>query len=91
MGLDIPGLIKAANDFAYHPSANVSMMMDALPEDKRPSACIGCGACTGICPQKIDVPGVLSHFAEHMTQYPSWAEICRQREEAQKALMAKKE
>lgn len=91
MGLDIPGLIKAANDFEYHPSANVSMAMDALPEDKRPSACIGCGACTGICPQKIDVPAVLSRFAEHMTKYPSWAEICRQREEAQKAMQQKKE
>lgn len=86
MGLDIPGLIKAANDFAYHPSANVSMMMDALPEEKRPSACIGCGACAAICPQKIAIPGVLQGFAEHMTQYPSWAEICRQREEAQKAM-----
>ncbi len=86
MGLDIPGLIRAANDFAYHPSFNVSMSIDAMPENKRPSACIGCGACTAICPQKIDIPGVLKNFAQQMTQYPTWAEICRQREEAQKAL-----
>ncbi|MBP3540614.1 MAG: aldo/keto reductase [Clostridia bacterium] len=86
MGLDIPGLIRAANDYTYQPSFNVSMMVDALPEGKRPADCIRCGACAAICPQKIDIPGVLHSFAEHMTQFPSWAEICRQREEAAKAM-----
>lgn len=86
MELDIPALIRSANDFAYHPSANVSMKMDSLPQGKHPSDCIGCGSCAAICPQKIDIPGVLQTFSQNMKKYPSWAEICRQREEAQRAL-----
>ena len=63
---------------------NVTMAMEALPEDKRPSACLGCGACAQVCPQKIDIPGALRDFSEALATQPSWAEICRQRDEAQR-------
>ena len=46
--------------------------------------CIGCGQCTQMCPQNIDVPGALKDFAEKLSKLPSWAEICRQREAAAK-------
>jgi ferredoxin len=43
---------------------------------QRPSACIECGICAGICPQKIDIPGLLAKFniflrqeLEHKQQY----------------------
>lgn len=35
-----------------------------------------------MCPQNIDVPGALKDFAERLSQLPSWADICRQREAA---------
>lgn len=86
MQLDIPMLIHAYNDLKFAKSMTVPMQMDALPEDKKPSACIGCGACAAICPQKIDIPAVMAEFAERLAGTTSWAELCRQREEAAKKL-----
>ena len=83
-GLDIPKLLSAYNDFRFAVNFNVTMAMEALPEDKRPSACLGCGACAQVCPQKIDIPGALKDFSEALAKQPSWAEICRQRDEAQR-------
>ena len=45
MQLDIPLLIHAYNDLKFASSMTVPMQLDALEEEKRPSACIGCGAC----------------------------------------------
>ena len=82
MGLDIPMLLHGYNDLKFTRSMTVPMKMDALPPEKRPQACIGCGACAAVCPQGIDIPGTMSEFAELLTSGPSWAEMCRQREEA---------
>ena len=81
-GLDIPMLISAYNEIRFSPSVNISMRLDALQEDKRPDSCIGCGKCAKICPQKIDIPAAMKGLAEEIAKLPSWAEICRQREEA---------
>ena len=89
MQLDIPMLIHAYNDLKFANSMTVPMQMDALPEDKRPSACIGCGACAAICPQKIDIPAALAEMSGMLERMPSWAELCRQREEAAKKLQEK--
>ena len=87
MGLDIPMLIHAYNDVKYSGiSTTVAMQFDALPEDKLPSACIGCGACAAICPQGIDIPDALSKLSEVLARTPSWAEMCRQRAEAARKL-----
>ena len=83
-GLDIPGLISTYNELRFSPAVNVAMRIEFLPEDKKPTACIGCGQCTRMCPQNIDIPGALKDFAEKLSKLPSWAEICRQREEAAK-------
>lgn len=83
VGLDIPVLISYYNELKLTPdSLNVGMRVEALPADKQPSACIGCGACTSICPQNIDIPQIMKDLAEQLTEIPSWAEICRQRDEA---------
>lgn len=90
-GLDIPMLIHAYNDVKFSGGGmTVAMQFDALPEDKRPSACIKCGACAAICPQNIDIPGALSELADILSQTPSWAELCRQREEAARKLKEQK-
>jgi hypothetical protein len=38
-----------------------------------------------MCPQKIDIPSEMSALAELMKRIPSWAEVCIQREAAQRA------
>ena len=90
MGLDIPMLIHAYNDYRFASSMTVPMQFDALRPEELPSACIGCGACAAICPQQIDIPSVMTEFAEMVRHFPSWAEISRQREEAAKKLKAAK-
>ena len=86
MGLDIPMLIHAYNDIRFSSSMTVPMQFDALPAEKKPSACIGCGACAAICPQKIDIPAALADLAEILKTRPSWADMCREREEAARKL-----
>ena len=86
MQLDIPMLIHAYNDLKFGSSMTVPMQMDALPEEKRPSACVGCGACAAVCPQKIDIPAALKEMADRIASMPSWAEMCREREEAARKL-----
>ncbi len=82
MGLDIPRLINAYNDLLYGGGMNVGMQMETLPEDKLPGACIGCGACAQVCPQKIDIPRAMAEFSEKLAATPKWADICRERDEA---------
>lgn len=84
MNLDIPVLIEAYNNMRFSPDLNVGMRIEGLDEDKRPQACIKCGACAAICPQSINIPDVLSDLSEKLTHLPSWAEICRMRDEASK-------
>ena len=84
MGLDIPMLLETFNEIRYAPVTNSILRIEALPEDKKPSACIACGKCTKVCPQNIDIPKAMADFTEAMKKIPSWAEVCRQREAAQK-------
>ena len=48
--------------------------------------CTGCGACAQICPQGIDVPDVMRRFSEEIAKLPKWADICRERAQAQARL-----
>ena len=82
-GLDIPALLADYNEARFQPTINIGMRIESLTEEKRPSACIGCGKCTQICPQKIDIPKAMKDFADTLEKLPSWAAICRQREEAE--------
>ena len=59
------------------------MQLDAVPTNKWPHACLGCGACAAVCPQKIDIPGQLAAFAAELDKLPDWVEVCRQRAEAE--------
>ncbi len=84
MGLNIPMLLSTCNELRFAATVNSAMRIEFLEESKKPSACISCGACTGICPQNIDIPAALKELTETISKLPSWAEICRQREEAAK-------
>ena len=81
-GLDIPLLLSICNDLKVQESFNVTMAVEALPEDKRPQACIACGKCMKMCPQNIEIPRLMQEMSEIMKRIPSWEVICRQRAEA---------
>ena len=68
MELDIPRLLELYNEHLSRPDFAfiAPMALGAMPADKHPSACIGCGSCTTVCPQQIDIPGALEHFAQLM-------------------------
>ncbi len=64
-GLDIPKLISLYNEQVFSGGGFiVSMNLNSMPEDKRPSACIGCGACQAVCPQNIKIPEIFADFVE---------------------------
>lgn len=86
MGLDIPMLLSTYNEIRFAATTNTAMRIEALPEDKQPSACLACGKCAKMCPQSIDIPAEMKIFTEKLKTIPSWKEICRQREEAAKKL-----
>ncbi|MBQ7093423.1 MAG: aldo/keto reductase [Clostridia bacterium] len=84
MGLDIPMLISVYNDIRFAPTTINAMIIESLPEDKRPSACVACGACKHACPQGLDIPEIMKDFVRELEKIPSWAAICKEREEAAK-------
>lgn len=94
MGLGIPELMNAYNDIAVNKSAfTPAMYMQSLPDEKRPTACIGCGACAAMCPQKIDIPDVMSKLSDLMPSLPDWDMICKDRnaKAREKMLLRQKE
>ena len=68
--LDIPFLLAAFNEYKTGGEKDLSSWrlarLNALPEDKRPSACIGCGACTAHCPQGLEVPAYMKEMASFL-------------------------
>ena len=64
--LDIPRLLELYNEHLSRPDFKfiAPMAVAALPDDKKPNACIGCGSCAAVCPQQIDIPAALEHFAK---------------------------
>ena len=68
MGLDIPHLITLYNEFSYSGKGFItSMNLQVLPEDKRPSACVGCHSCTAVCPQQLPIPETFAKFTEMLS------------------------
>ncbi len=80
MELNIPLLISGYNEVHYEPNSfTVPMMLDTMPSEKWPTACIACGACAHACPQKIDVPKVMSDFSALLPTLPNWGKVCAER------------
>ena len=89
--LDIPLFLSIYNDIRVSPSITAAMRLDGFSKNARPEACIQCGKCKQLCPQGIDIPQELRNFSKALSKIPSWAEICRQRDEAQKKIEEKSE
>ena len=65
--LDIPGLIGLYNEHTFTSGATIDpAVLSSIPEEKRPSACIGCGACAAVCPQQIKIPDVMKDFCKKL-------------------------
>ena len=67
--LDIPRILSLYNEHSYSEGGFIApMALAAFDKEKLPSACIGCGACAAVCPQQIDIPGVMKKFSEMLAQ-----------------------
>lgn len=65
--LDIPKIIELYNEHSYSGGGFLApMAIGALPEDKRPSACLGCRACEAVCPQNIRISEMMTDFVEKL-------------------------
>ncbi len=64
-GLDIPSLLALYNEHCFTEGGFIApMAMRALPEEKRPAACIGCRSCEAVCPQQIKISEAMKDFVE---------------------------
>ncbi len=62
-GLDIPHLLNLYNEHSFTGGGFIApMALRALPEEKQPSACIGCKSCEKVCPQQIKISGAMADF-----------------------------
>ena len=65
--LDIPTLLMLYNDLVFSQGGLlVPRAAAALPPEKRPAACVGCGSCAAVCPQQIHIPQALADFARRL-------------------------
>ena len=66
-GLDIPKLLSLYNEHSFTKGGFIApMAMDALPNDKKPSACIGCRSCEAVCPQQIKISEAMADFSQKL-------------------------
>ena len=68
-GLDIPYLISLYNEHLLTTSTGgmgfiAPMALMAIPDDKKPSACLHCRSCEGVCPQQIKISEVMTDFVK---------------------------
>ena len=64
-GLDIPKILSMYNEHVFTGGGFLApMLIQSLPEDKRPSACIGCKSCEAVCPQQIEISKAMKKFSE---------------------------
>lgn len=62
-GLDIPSLLALYNEHCFTEGGFLApMALSALPEDKRPPACLGCRSCEAVCPQQIRISEAMADF-----------------------------
>lgn len=66
--LDIPTLLALYNEVRFANGLITHMAVEAMPEDKRPHACIGCQSCEAVCPQQIEIAKAMVDFTEKLNQ-----------------------
>lgn len=67
MHLDIPRLLALYNEHIFTGGGFIApMAIDALPDDKKPSACIACRSCEAVCPQRIKISEAMADFSQKL-------------------------
>lgn len=66
--LDIPTLMSLYNESRFNMTIITQMAVGAMPEDKRPDACIGCKSCEAVCPQMLKISEAMKDFAQKLGQ-----------------------
>ncbi|MCM1328797.1 MAG: aldo/keto reductase [Ruminococcus sp.] len=66
-GLDIPRLIELYNEHSFTGGGFIApMALSSIPQDKQPSACVGCRSCEAVCPQQIKISEAMKDFVEKL-------------------------
>lgn len=66
-GLDIPNLLELYNEHSVTGGGFIApMALMAVPEEKQPSACVGCRSCEKVCPQNIKISEAMQDFANKL-------------------------
>lgn len=66
-GLDIPAIIQLYNEDCLTGGGFIApMTIGTYPQDKRPSACVGCKGCEKVCPQSIKISEMMSDFCKRL-------------------------
>ena len=65
--LDIPNLLALYNEHAFTGGGFIApMALGALPDEKKPQACLQCRSCEQVCPQQIKISEVLADFSDRL-------------------------
>lgn len=63
-GLEIPRLLEVYNEHEFTGGGFIeSTVLGSMPEEKWPSACVGCRSCEKVCPQQIKISEAMSAFS----------------------------
>lgn len=66
-GLNIPALLELYNEHCFTGGGFLApMALMAVPEDKQPSACVGCRSCEAVCPQQIKISEAMADFHQKL-------------------------
>lgn len=64
-GLNIPELLAMYNEHVFTGGGFLTpMKLSTIPDDKKPSACIGCKSCEAVCPQQLKIAEAMSNFSK---------------------------
>lgn len=66
-GLDIPALLELYNEHNFTGGGFLApMALMAVPQEKQPSACVGCKSCEAVCPQQIKISEAMAEFTSKL-------------------------
>ena len=67
-GLDIPNLLDLYNEHCFTGGGFIApMALAAVPQEKQPSACVGCRGCETVCPQRIEISAAMADFTARLS------------------------
>ena len=69
-GLNIPWLLELYNEHVFTGGGFIApMALMSLPDEKKPSACVGCRSCERVCPQRIRISEAMKDFSARLSAW----------------------